>query len=195
MHRLFFAFLALILGEQVLAADHWAAATNRAESTACCLHGGVPDSNVASQNIRIIVEPEDVVYVIKQESNRLLVSCSLSGFQGWFDQSHFVREASFRPITDWKGQRQFSFWSEDGGTKRVYRFSKDGTFTALEDSDEDTSGPGSYSTWAGRLYKYKRILWAKGNDRHAALDDWNLLRLERNGTACFVSIQASQQCK
>lgn len=196
MYKLLFTLLTLVVGESAIASDKWAVTIERVDAKACCSRGGVQDPNVANANILISFSVGEVVHVLKQSSNKMLVGHNRSSHQAWIHRSYFVREAAFQPLVDWKGQSEFIMFSEDGGTKRVYQFLRNGTFIASENSDGDSSELFSHHKWTGHLYRYKQILWAKRKGSAGdPNDEWSVLHLEQDGTACLDSAQASQRCK
>lgn len=197
MYKLLFTLLALLVVESAIASDKWAVTIKCVDAKACCSHGGVQNPNIANAKTLISFSVGEVVHVLKQRGNNLLVGHNLAGDQAWIHQSYFAREADFQPFVDWRGQSEFIMFSEDGGTKRIYQFSRNGTFAASESSDGDSSELFSHHKWSGQLYRYKQILWAKKRKEKDgdANDKWSVLKLEQDGTACLDSAQASQRCK
>jgi hypothetical protein len=171
-------------------ADEQLIVVNGAEAAACCDRGGIPIPALKAKNVLVRIAPYDIVRVIKRNGSMVLLCCLKPELRSaWFDTSHFIDQPSFQVINNWKGVPEFELYSEDGGTKRHYVFAKNGTFSAMEVSDCDGNEDCDHQKeWAGRLYRYQQILWARPSGNSRSFEEWSVFQLQQDGTVCIPNM-------
>ncbi len=128
-----------------------------------------------------------VVSSLESNAKRILVKNEFS-HKAWLPRSVLIKASSFKPITNWYGDRKFEITTASYDSGQIYQFKTDGTFTAVFD---DNVKP---RKWSGKLYKNGNIIWAKKNGS-SNLEHWNVFRILKHNKLCTLNFDTELGCE